>query len=260
VIAGRALRSSQRRGCALSNMLTSIMNLLAMRGKLAAPFAWATIMVTATGLQVAQSKEPANAGDAKIAALKYHASGAYDRDLTRVGERAKNWVKRRAPRAKRPALVLDVDETSLSNWEVLKLDDFGRPIPGPCNPKDGFPCGWQAWDLLGIDPAISSTLELFRQARELKVMVFFITGRPESQRDATERNLRAAGYGGFEKLYLVPDGKHYRSAADFKAPIRAEIERAGYTIIANVGDQPSDLSGGHAEKRFLLPDPFYRVP
>jgi HAD superfamily, subfamily IIIB (Acid phosphatase) len=37
-------------------------------------------------------------------------------------------------------------------------------------------------------------------------------------------------------------------------------EQAGYTIVANVGDQPSDLQGGHAEKRFLLPDPFYRVP
>jgi hypothetical protein len=31
-------------------------------------------------------------------------------------------------------------------------------------------------------------------------------------------------------------------------------------IIANMGDQPSDLLGGHAEKKFLLPDPFYRVP
>jgi len=27
-----------------------------------------------------------------------------------------------------------------------------------------------------------------------------------------------------------------------------------------MGDQPSDLRGGHAEKKFLLPDPFYRVP
>lgn len=59
---------------------------------------------------------------------------------------------------------------------------------------------------------------------------------------------------------MVPDGGHFPSAADFKAPIRAEIEQAGYTILANIGDQPSDLKGGHAEKGFLLPDPFYRVP
>jgi len=50
---------------------------------------------------------------------------------------------------------------------------------------------------------------------------------------------------------MVPEGEHFASAADFKAPIRAEIEPAGYTIIANMGDQPSDLIGGH---------PFYRVP
>jgi hypothetical protein len=29
-----------------------------------------------------------------------------------------------------------------------------------------------------------------------------------------------------------------------------------YTIIANIGDQPSDLAGGFAERVFLLPDPF----
>jgi acid phosphatase len=34
----------------------------------------------------------------------------------------------------------------------------------------------------------------------------------------------------------------------------------GYTIVENMGDQPSDLLGGHAEKKYLLPDPFYRVP
>jgi hypothetical protein len=59
---------------------------------------------------------------------------------------------------------------------------------------------------------------------------------------------------------MVPNGSHFASAADFKAPVRAEIEQQGYTIIENMGDQPSDLLGGHAEKKFLLPDPFYRVP
>src|ERR1700712_4431215 len=50
-----------------------------------------------------------------------------------------------------------------------------------------------------------------------------------------------------------------KSAVDFKTPVRAQIEKDGYTIIVNIGDQPSDLLGGHAEKCFLLPDPFYRV-
>src|ERR1700744_2781156 len=165
-----------------------------------------------------------------------------------VASLASRWLERRARSVTRPALVLDIDETALSNWEVIKLDDFGRPIPGPCEPKSGAPCGWAAWDQLGRDPAIAPTLQVFQLARALNVTVFFITGRPESQRKATERNLDAAGYKGYQKLYMVPDGAHFPSAADFKAPIRAEIEQAGYTIIANIGDQPSELKGGHAGK------------
>jgi len=204
--------------------------------------------------------QPPNVGDAKIRALAYHDSGEYARDLGVVADRAADWIRFRAPAAPRPALVLDVDETSLSNWEVIKRDDFGRPVPGDCDPALDTPCGWAAWDLLGRDPPIEPTLRVFQLARSLNVAVFFITGRPESQRAATERNLVAAGYGGFARLNLVPEGGHFASAADFKAPIRAQIEQEGYTVIANIGDQPSDLLGGHAEKMFLLPDPFYRVP
>ena len=204
--------------------------------------------------------QPANVGDAKTAALTYHDSGAYDRDLALVASQAGRWLKARAHSVTKPALVLDIDETALSNWEILKLDDMGRPIPGPCEPETGAPCGWAAWDQLGRDPAIAPTLRVFQLARSLGITVFFITGRPESQRQATERNLAAAGYAGYAKLYMVPNDKHFPSAVDFKAPIRAEIEQAGYKIIANMGDQPSDLKGGHAEKTFLLPDPFYRVP
>ena len=209
---------------------------------------------------VTVASQPANVGDAKIAALAYHDDGRYDRDLVTVADKAAEWVRNKAGMVAKPALVLDIDETSLSNWEVLKRDDFGRPVPGKCAPGLDTPCGWAAWDLLGHDPAIAPTLRLFNLSRSLNVTVFFITGRPETQRAATERNLLNAGYGGYAQAYFVPDGAHFAAAADFKAPIRAQIEQMGFTIIANVGDQPSDLIGGHAEQMFLLPDPFYRVP
>ena len=67
-------------------------------------------------------------------------------------------------------------------------------------------------------------------------------------------------YAGYARLVMVPDGRRYASAADFKAPVRAGIEQEGYRIVANVGDQPSDLAGGRAERTFLLPNPFYRIP
>ncbi len=209
---------------------------------------------------VTVTTQPANVGDAKNAALAYHDSGDYDRDLIMVADKATEWVRDRAGRVAKPAMVLDIDETALSNWEVLKRDDFGRPVPGPCAPGLDTPCGWAAWDLLGRDPAIHPTLQLFNLARSLNVAVFFITGRPESQRAATERNLSDVGYRGYSRAYFVPDGSHFATAVDFKAPIRAQIEQMGHTIIANIGDQPSDLIGGRAEKMFLLPDPFYRVP
>ena len=204
--------------------------------------------------------EPTNVGDVKAAATAYHDSGAYGRDLALKAAEASAWIVNRASHVQNPALVLDIDDTALTNWEVIKADDFGRIINGPCDALPAGPCGWAAWDFLGKAPVIGPTLALFRQARGLNVAVFFVTGRPEPQRTATERNLRKAGYEGYSALYMVPEGAHYPSAADFKAPVRAAIEAGGYTIIANVGDQPSDLAGGHAEKTFLLPNPFYRIP
>jgi predicted secreted acid phosphatase len=208
---------------------------------------------------VTSPSQPPNVGDAITAAAAYHDSGDYDRDLAAVAEQATDWIAERAPVATRPAVVFDIDETALANWEVIKRDNFGRPIGGPCDLALDGPCGWAAWDQLAADPAIAPTLLTFKKAVELKAAVFFITGRPENQRAATERNLRWAGYAGYDKLYMVPEGAKFGSATDFKAPVRAEIEAAGYTIIANIGDQPSDLFGGHAEKMFLLPNPFYRV-
>jgi predicted secreted acid phosphatase len=210
-------------------------------------------------LFVTSPSQPLNVGDAIIAATAYHESGTYERDVDLVARQAAEWIAERAPAVRRPALVLDVDDTALSNWEVIVRDNFGRPIGGSCDLALDGPCGWAAWDQLGQDPAIPATLQVFQKARALGVTVFFITGRPENQRAATERNLAAAGYAGYEKLYAVPDGASFASATDFKAPVRATIEQAGFTIIANMGDQPSDLFGGHAEKMFLLPNPFYRV-
>jgi predicted secreted acid phosphatase len=204
--------------------------------------------------------QPPNVGDAKIAATAYYKSGAYERDLAAVSARASAWIATRAPQVSDPALVLDIDDTALSNWEVIVADDFGRVFDGPCDALPKGPCGWIAWDLRGSTPALAQTLALFRQARTLGVAVFFITGRDETQRAATERNLAAAGYRGYRGLYMEAAGAHYASAADFKAPQRAKIEAQGFTIVANLGDQPSDLAGGHAERTFLLPNPFYRIP
>jgi hypothetical protein len=45
----------------------------------------------------------------------------------------------------------------------------------------------------------------------------------------------------------------------FKTEERRKLAEAGYTIIATVGDQESDLEGGFAECRFKVPNPFYFI-
>ncbi|MBV8928081.1 MAG: HAD family acid phosphatase [Mycobacteriaceae bacterium] len=201
---------------------------------------------------------PVNIGDAKTDSIAYHDSGQYMTDLAQVAAQAMVSIANRAPTADRPAVVFDIDETALSNWEVIRANDFGRFINGNCELPG--PCPWRAWDLLARDPAIQPMLDTYNESKSLGTAVFFITGRDEGQRAATEKNLQNAGYAGWTRLIMAPVGATYASAADFKAPQRAAIEAEGYTIIANIGDQPSDLAGGHAEQTFLLPDPFYRIP
>lgn len=204
--------------------------------------------------------EPANIGDLKSEAVAYYDSGAYLTDLQLVTAPAIAWISEEAPRVDRPAVVFDIDETALSNWEAVRANDFGRVIEGPCTALPAGPCGWRAWDLKARSTVIAPTLDVFNTAKADGAAVFFITGRDESQRAATERNLADVGYAGFRQLIMEPVGAHFDSAADFKAPQRAKIEQQGYTIIANLGDQPSDLAGGSAEQTYLLTNPFYRIP
>jgi predicted secreted acid phosphatase len=46
----------------------------------------------------------------------------------------------------------------------------------------------------------------------------------------------------------------------YKSGTRAYIESQGYDIVADFGDQFSDLLGGHADKTFKMPNPNYYLP
>jgi hypothetical protein len=98
------------------------------------------------------------------------------------------------------------------------------------------------------------------------VDVFFVTGRQESDasvdgRTPTEwtlENLRNAKYEGVspDHLYMRPANSS-GPVSDYKATARTDIEKHGFTIIANIGDQGSDLAGGHAERTFKVPNPYF---
>ena len=206
---------------------------------------------------------PANLGVLKIALIRYRCTD-YDADVAAVIAEARDWVTRRAPQVDRPAIVLDIDETSLSNWEQLHHNDFGYLPGGACDLKSSAGCGQRDWELSARAPALKPTLDLFLLARQTRgrdgraVEVFFITGRADDpvDRAGAELNLRRAGYEGYSKLLMRPAGER---TADFKTRMRALV--AGeHTIIANVGDQLSDLAGGYAERCFKVPNPFYFIP
>jgi hypothetical protein len=46
----------------------------------------------------------------------------------------------------------------------------------------------------------------------------------------------------------------------YKSGTRAYIESQGYDIVADMGDQFSDLEGGFADKTFKMPNPNYYLP
>jgi acid phosphatase len=183
----------------------------------------------------------------------------YAEDLAAVAGDAQAYVERRAKDVKNPAMVLDIDETSLTNWPNLDADDFGFIPNGTCTLHKGFACGFNAWVKKGTATPIEPTLKLFNAAKQNNVAVFFITGRRHNTQRATIINLRRAGFYGWKQLVLRPDNDTGTVGA-FKTGERAKVEAQGYTIIANMGDQLSDIENGHAECGFKLPNPFYFIP
>lgn len=149
------------------------------------------------------------------------------------------------------AVVLDIDETSLTNYCELVREDYGY-LPGVYekwlgSPESGMP--------------IDGTLRLFNKARAAGLEVFFITGRADDLRKGTERNLGLAGYKGWKGLALRVGPQQQMKTADYKSQERQKIVDAGYRIVLNMGDQWSDLNGtARGEISVKLPNPFYYLP
>ncbi len=58
---------------------------------------------------------------------------------------------------------------------------------------------------------------------------------------------------------LKPDAFE-SSTVDYKAGARQAIEKEGYRIVTSIGNQYSNLAGGHKDVAFKLPNPFYFLP
>jgi predicted secreted acid phosphatase len=126
----------------------------------------------------------------------------------------------------------------------------------------------------GVFPAVFYMPDLVSRAIHDHYTVFFLTGRPESQRAGTVANLVSAGYPAPDADHLFMRNKDasapsylpcdaappYCTTDEYKSLTRAHIESLGYQIVANFGDQYSDLSLGHEKRAYKLPNPMYFLP
>ena len=195
----------------------------------------AVATAAATALAVPVGAQAATAAGASTAAATASASAAADvdyatwqQDCQTVMNQALPALKQRIAAAKpgeKQAIVFDVDNTTLET-------DYGFSYPSPAN---------------------KPVLEVAKYAQEHGVSLFFVTARPGIISGVTDYNLKSVGYK-VSGLYVRGFLDLFKDVAAYKTAQRVTIESKGYTIIANIGNTATDLSGGHAETTYKLPD------
>jgi hypothetical protein len=187
-------------------------------------------------------------------------TGNYAKQVAKIEDSAEWYLKTYKTRSTaKKAILLDVDDTSLNTYNYEIFSNFAyNPTTNAEYVNDArFP------EVYGM-PA------LVKYASAHGYQVFFLTGRPEAQRAGTVTNLAKVGYTApaADHLYLkntanppayLPCGATC-TTIQYKSGTRAHIESLGYNIVANFGDQYSDLTGGYADRRFKLPNPMYYLP
>ena len=160
----------------------------------------------------------------------------------------------------KPALVFDIDDTLLNTYDYTLAQQFGFD---------------PATNLVYINdaafPAVFYMPQLVAFAAKNGFSVYYITGRPQSQTAATIKDLTTAGYKApqaghlFLKPSTAPSYLHCANPAactttEYKSGTRKYISSQGYSIVADFGDQYSDLLGGDAGHQVKIPDPMYYIP
>ncbi|MET7652248.1 MULTISPECIES: HAD family acid phosphatase [unclassified Streptomyces] len=191
----------------------------------------ATAAVTAMAVPVGAQAATAT-GTSTVAAAAAAAEdvdyATWQQDCQTVMNQALPTLKQRIAAAKpgeKQAIVLDIDNTTLET-------DFGFSYPQPAN---------------------KPVLDVAKYAQEHGVSLFFVTARPGIISGVTDYNLKYVGYK-VSGLYVRGFLDLFKDVAAYKTAQRVDIESKGYTIIANIGNSATDLSGGHAETTYKLPD------
>lgn len=185
---------------------------------------------------------------------KYITEGQYQNDVQLIADQILNYA-REIPLSSDgfDAWVFDVDDTCISNINYYKTLRFG------CDAFDKEK--FKEWITKGACPAIPSVLKVFNTLTEKGFKVFLLTGRDQAALgNITTRNLHSQGFTAYYRLILRQGEYKGESVSKYKSEKRKEIEREGYRIWGNVGDQWSDLQGYSLGNRtFKLPNPMYFI-
>ena len=168
-----------------------------------------------------------------------------------------------------PAIVLDADDTTLWTYDMEVGDMHFTYNPTEQN----------VWVQDQRFPATPSMVSLASIAKKSGCTIVGLTGRNDDQKAATLGNLAKVGYTGFtaanyytkwtgvgasqQPSYVTCAVAGKCTTIEYKSQTRAHVEsRAGghYDIVANFGDQFSDLIGGSADTTIKLPNPTYYLP
>jgi predicted secreted acid phosphatase len=202
----------------------------------------ATVVVTAVALaalagvatpaSAATTASTATASPAATPAAATSSTVTYDQwlsDATAATAPALGYLQQRVAAGSfsgTPAIVLDIDNTSLASYF--------------------YPTAYPT-------PATEPVLRLAQYATAHAVKVLFVTARPDLIDLATEFNLASVGYT-VDGLYSRNPLQLLESIQTFKTDTRKKLVAEGYDIVANVGNNTTDLDGGYADAAFKLPD------
>jgi predicted secreted acid phosphatase len=190
---------------------------------------------------------PVNLQIAKKNVVKYYESGEYSGELKKIISDAEDEINK-IKLQDNSAVVFDVDETSLSNYESIKKIYFGYD-----------PQKWDNWINEAKAPAIPEVKQFYDFVTSKKIKVIFLSSRNISQYNATYRNLNNAGYVSFDTLILKDSSYSKYTSLEFKSRQRELLSQKGYDIIADIGDQISDLEGKFHGLQIKLPNYLYII-
>jgi hypothetical protein len=214
-----------------------------------------------------------NAIDGADKALhQFSPSSAYANELAGVVDNATKYLRK--PNAGSgtgtKAVLFDIDDTTLNTYSYEIYSSF------VFNPTTNAAFVNACLTTGCVFPAVPHMVDLEHWAEAQGYTVFFLTGRPGSatntQLPGTLANLTSAGYDvDTDNVYLKDAAAPWLSSCSngttitctttqYKSLTRQHIESLGYDIVANFGDQYSDLNGGFADATFKIPNPMYFLP